>query len=164
MAAVNAVRCVRLLKLSNPTPMRASVRLAAIVCALALCLAPVRTQSQATSEAAPAETQITGQVVDQSGAVIPGAEVHDAVTGKLLGKTDASGHLMLNCAAPCAVRIVARGFTSTETEWQPAKPITLPIDPKYLGFDQVIEHTVTVTAYRTPLGELESPVSTRTLS
>jgi outer membrane receptor protein involved in Fe transport len=262
MAAVNAVRCVRLSKLSNPTPMRASVRLAAIVCALALCLAPVRTQSQATSEAAPAETQvtgrvvdqigaaipgaeihdaatgkllgktdaigqltilcvqpcpvrilargfstltsnwqaatpiplhvptggdvvvtagpvisiqavtgaapaetqITGQVVDQSGAVIPGAEVHDAVAGKLLGKTDASGHLTLNCAAPCAVRIVARGFTSTETEWQPAKPITLPIDPKYLGFDQVIEHTVTVTAYRTPLGELESPVSTRTLS
>src|ERR1700678_3381965 len=122
MAAVNAVRCVRLLKLSNPTPMRASVRLAAIVCALALCLAPVRTQSQATSEAAPAETQVTGRVVDQIGAAIPGAEIHDAATGKLLGKTDAIGQLTILCVQPCPVRILARGFSTLTSNWQAATP------------------------------------------
>jgi outer membrane receptor protein involved in Fe transport len=165
MAAVNAVFCVRS---SNPIPVRASARLVAIFCGLALVLAPLRTQAQATLEATPAETQITGQVIDQSGAVIAGAEVHDAATGKLLGVTNNVGQLRLTCAAPCTVRIVAKAFRSTETEWQPAKPIVLPIDPKYLGLNQVAiaptEHTVTVTAYRTPLGELESPVSTRTLT
>jgi outer membrane receptor protein involved in Fe transport len=165
MAGVNAVSCVRS---SNPIPVRASARLVAIFCGLALFLAPLRTQAQATAEAAPAETQITGQVIGQSGAVIAGAEVHDAATGKLLGVTNNVGQLRLTCAAPCTVRIVARAFESTQTEWQPAKPIVLKIDPKYPGSDQVpiapTEHTVTVTAYRTPLGELESPVSTRTLT
>jgi len=205
MAAVNAVSCVQF---PNPMPTRTSVRLAVIVCGLALFLAPLRTQAQITSETAPATTQITGQVTDQTGAIIPGAEIHDAATGKLLGVTNNVGQLTLVCAAPCRVRIVAKAFQTTETEWQSAKPIALPIDPKYdAGYqgpgpfpDQLIampdrpaldatiqpsqaptlpqtvkiadpemvdlhdQHTVTVTAYRTPLGELESPVSTRTLT
>jgi outer membrane receptor protein involved in Fe transport len=205
MAAVHAARCVRL---SNPVRTQTSARLVAIFCGLALFLAPLQTQAQATGGAAPSQTQITGQVTDQTGAIIPGAEIHDAATGKLLGVTDQIGQLTLTCAAPCRVRIVAKAFQTTEAEWQSTKPIALPIDPKYDGGyqgpgpfpDQLIsmpdrpaldatiqpgqvptppqtvkiaapemvdlhdQHTVTVTAYRTPLGELESPVSTRTLT
>jgi outer membrane receptor protein involved in Fe transport len=162
MAAVNAARCVRL---SNPMPIRASVTLAAIFCGLALCLAPSHTQAQATSEAAPPESQITGSVVDQTGAVIAGADIHDANTGRLLGVTNAEGKLALSCISPCNVRIETRLFLARTVDWQSLHPIILQTAPIIDRVDVPVDtKTVTVTAYRTPLGELESPVSTRTLS
>jgi outer membrane cobalamin receptor len=184
-------------KVSNPPLYRVSVTLATLLCALALCLAPSRAKAQATDGAAQAPKQITGQVVDQSGAVVPGAEIHDAATGKLLGVTDGSGRLTLSCAAPCLVRIDATGFDSTNREWRDGtktelalsfgsnvavNPASLaPLERKSLDADiepaqepttppapvNVIPHvkdTISVTAYRTPLGELESPASTRTLT
>jgi outer membrane receptor protein involved in Fe transport len=191
-------------KVSNPPLYRVSVTLATLLCALALCLAPSRAKAQATDGAAQAPKQITGKVVDQSGGVIPGAKVSDAATGKLLGLTDASGRLTLTCASPCVVRIDARAFKSTDTEWQSTKPIPLEIDPRFAGYQgpccfdidkrltdissgppplntnletaqeptpptpasviPPVHDTVSVTAYRTPLGELESPASTRTLT
>jgi outer membrane receptor protein involved in Fe transport len=197
MAGANDSGCVRV---SNPMPELARITLAAILCALALSFAPSPTQAQVDGGAAQTPLQITGWVTDQTGAVIPGARIHDAATGKLLGVTDSSGQLTLTCASHCTVRIVARGFQSTDAEWQSTKPIALRIDSLYDGgyegpgpfllpaipvnrptvndmieLDQAppppqtvpispVVESVSVTAYRTPLGELESPVSTRTLT
>ncbi|WP_263350828.1 TonB-dependent receptor [Acidicapsa acidisoli] len=186
-------------KVSNPPLYRVSVALAALFCVLALLFfASPRAEAQANDGTAQALKQITGLVVDQTGAVIPGAEIRDTATGKLLGVTDASGQLTLTCAAPCSVRIFARGFNPTNTEWRDGSRIALAIDPRSSGpvsdtgppipvdrpaIDARIEYTqqpttppapasvippvqdtVSVTAYRTPLGELESPASTRTLT
>jgi len=195
MAGANPAPCDQV---SNPKSARAKAGLAAILFAAALFLAPLRTQAQTATGTTPASGQITGQVIDQSGAVIPGAVIRDAATGTSLGQTDGSGKLTLNCAAPCTVRIDAAGFKSAKTEWQDAKAITLDVSELVPGPNVTAEpempvarpalstsidpvqgpstppapanvipptqHTVTVTAYRTPLGELESPVSTRTLS
>jgi hypothetical protein len=136
MTDAKGVMRVRVL---NPLHHWASVKLAVLFCALALLSAPSRTESQSTP-ATPAVKQITGQVTDQTGTVIPGAEIHDAATGALLGVTNASGQLTLTCAAPCIVRIP---FPYSG----PARPSPIPSPP---------------TAPRS--GELESPASTRTLT
>ena len=110
-------------------------------------------------------SEITGQVVDRSGAPLVQVPIHDASSGKLLGTTDAEGKLTLTCTSTCTVRIDApRGFISRTVEWQSNSPIILEAAPTDQPMIDVNQHTVTVTAYRTPLGDLESPTSTRVLT
>jgi outer membrane receptor protein involved in Fe transport len=118
------------------------------VLALAALAAPSRLHAQV-----PAAIALT--VEDASGAAVSGAIVTDAA-GKPLGSTDASGNVRVSCAAPCQVKVAAPGF-ATQTLALTA-PTTIHLD--------LVKNTeqVTVTAYKTPLGELESPVTSRVLS
>jgi outer membrane receptor protein involved in Fe transport len=102
-----------------------------------------------------AQSHVTVTVEDSSGAALAGATVTNA-GGELLGRTGADGRLTLECAAPCAVRVAAEGFSEKDLQLTGEAAIRLePAAPTEL---------VTVTAYRTPLGALESPVTTRLLS
>ena len=98
---------------------------------------------------------LTLTVVDRSGAAIPGASVQES-GGQLLGKTDSNGQVIVRCRIPCRLHIEAQGFASKFVELSASA--TVQLEPA--GASQ----QVTVTAYRTPLGELESPVITRVLS
>jgi len=98
---------------------------------------------------------VSSQVVDAKGEPIAAATVRDS-SGNLLGVTDASGKLTIACAAPCRVVVEAAGFRTRKLVWQSAAPVTLDLAS--------IPESVSVTAYRTPLGELESPASTRVLT
>ena len=94
-------------------------------------------------------------VEDANGAALPGVTVTDPA-GNLLGRTDSSGHLSIACAVPCHVRIAAPGFTDQST--QITGETTLRLQPA------ANPEQVTVSAYRAPLGSLESPVATRLLT
>jgi outer membrane receptor protein involved in Fe transport len=98
---------------------------------------------------------ITISVVDKSGAAIPDASVKEA-SGQEFGRTDTNGQLTIRCVIPCRLRIDARGFAGKFVEV--SANITVELEPA--GNQQ----QVTVTAYRAPLGSLESPVTTRVLS
>jgi len=94
-------------------------------------------------------------VEDSRGSALAGAAIADS-NGRVLGRADESGNATIECAIPCTVRISASGFaTRTETLMAAA---TVRLDPA------ATQEEVTVTAYRTPLGELESPATTRTLT
>ena len=161
MADANGALCA---KVSNPTPARARVKLAAIVCAVAM-LTALQASSQVISQSASANpVRINGQVVNLAGAPISGAHIRDASSGKVLGVTDASGRLTLACPSPCNVQVEATGFASRNVDWQSVTPIILQLGPTVSPIVAPVRETVTVTAYRTPLGELESPASTRILT
>ena len=98
---------------------------------------------------------ITLTVVDKSSAAIVGASVEEA-NGPLLGRTDTNGQVTIHCRIPCRLRIEAQGFAGKFVEV--SANTTVQLDPA--GASQ----QVTVTAYRAPLGPLESPVTTRGLS
>ncbi len=98
---------------------------------------------------------ITLTVVDKSGAAIPSADVQQA-GGPLLGHTDTNGQLTISCRIPCSLRIAAKGFADKFV--QVSANTTVQLDPAGTSTQ------VTVTAYRAPLGSLESPVTTRTLT
>jgi outer membrane receptor protein involved in Fe transport len=98
---------------------------------------------------------ITISVVDRSGAVIAGASVEEA-GGRLLGRTDPNGQLTIRCVIPCRLRIEARGFAGKFVE--ASASMTVQLEPESAS------QQVTVTAYRTPMGELVSPATTRLLS
>jgi outer membrane receptor protein involved in Fe transport len=98
---------------------------------------------------------ITSQVVDAKGQPVAGASIRD-LSGKLLGVTDVSGQLTLPCHTPCQVTVEANGFSTRKIFWRPASPVTLEV--------AAIPESVSITAYRAPLGEMESPASTRVLS
>ena len=98
---------------------------------------------------------ITLSVVDRSGSVIAGASVEEA-NGPLLGRTDTNGQLTIRCRIHCRLHIDAKGFAGKFVEI--SSNTTVELDPE--GSSE----QVTVTAYRTPLGTLESPVTTRGLS
>jgi outer membrane receptor protein involved in Fe transport len=106
-----------------------------------------------------AQTSVTGTepitVTDARGAALAGATVKDS-TGRLLGATDANGKLAVACAAPCPVRVSAPGFESKTVNLDSAT--ILQLNPA------ANPEQVTVTAYRTPLGSLESPATTVVLS
>jgi len=121
--------------------------IAVLVLIVTMCF-PARLDAQAAGT-------ISLSVEDSSGAVLQGATVWDA-SGRLLGRTDAYGKLSIVCAAPCQVRVAATGFS--EASVQLTTSTTIQLKPRAL-----IE-AVTVTAYRAPLSELESPVTTRLLS
>lgn len=128
-----------------------SFRFKAIFGALALLvtvLAPVALKSQS---AAP----LTLTVEDSSSAALPGAVVTDSA-GKSLGRTDEAGQLTVACAATCRVTISSPGFAAQTASLSAATTIRL----QPAGAAQ----QVTVTAYRAPLGELQSPVATRLLT
>ena len=98
---------------------------------------------------------VTLTVEDSRSAALPGALISDPA-GQPLGRTDATGRLTIACASPCRLRVTAQGFASQSLLVQ--GDTTLRLDPA--GSTE----QVTVTAYRTPLGMLESPVTTRILS
>lgn len=102
---------------------------------------------------APAPLTVT--VEDSSGAALQGATVKQA-SGEVLGRTDATGHLSFHCEIPCQLRIEAEGFKGKFIEV--SSDTTVQMEPAEAA------ELVTVTAYREPLGELESPLTTRTLS
>jgi outer membrane receptor protein involved in Fe transport len=123
----------------------------AAVGALALAgmtLTPARSSAQSFST-------FTVTVEDLSGAAVPGATVADAA-GHLLGRTDADGRLDLSCASPCRLRVEAAGFEGRSLLLSAGT--ILRLEPA------ADTERVTVTAYRTPLGSLESPVTTRLLT
>jgi outer membrane receptor protein involved in Fe transport len=98
-------------------------------------------------------------VEDGAGRVIAGAVVRDAA-GRVLATGDAAGRVSFACDAPCAVRVEAQGFAA----------LNVSLDVR-AGEEDVVRlepagdaAQVTVTAYRSPMGELESPVTTRLLS
>ena len=76
--------------------------------------------------------------------------------GKLLGRTGADGRLTVACAAPCRLRVAAEGFSERAIELTGETTIRLA--------PAMAAEKVTVTAYRAPLGSLESPVTTRLLT
>ncbi|MDR3772492.1 MAG: TonB-dependent receptor [Terracidiphilus sp.] len=94
-------------------------------------------------------------VTDRRGAALAGATARDS-TGKLLGRMDGGGNLTVACAAPCLVRVAAPGFEEKTVRLTSGMVIQLPPAPH--------AEQVSVTAYRTPMGQLESPVTTRLLS
>ena len=98
---------------------------------------------------------LTVTVTDSADAAISGASVQKPA-GHLLGHTDASGRFTFECEIPCRVRIDAEGFIGNYFELTANQTVHL----ERAGATEEI----TVTAYREPLGELESPVTTRTLS
>jgi outer membrane receptor protein involved in Fe transport len=105
------------------------------------------------AQAAP--VPITLRVEDSSGAAIAGASVKEA-SGALLGRTDTDGHATVECRIPCQLRVDADGFKGTFVEAN--ANTTVVLEPAGAA------EQVTVTAYRAPVAELESPVTTRTLS
>ncbi len=111
--------------------------------------------AQAGDGTQPDSRLIASQVVDAKGQPVAGARVRN-LSGKLLGVTDASGQLTIPCPTPCPVTVEAGGFATRKLLWRPASPVTLEI--------AAIPESVSVTAYRAPLGELESPASTQVLS
>jgi len=101
------------------------------------------------------QVSLTVTVTDSAEAAISGASVQKPA-GHLLGHTDASGRFTFECEIPCRVRIDAEGFIGNYFELTANQTVHL----ERAGATEEI----TVTAYRQPLGELESPVTTRTLS
>jgi outer membrane receptor protein involved in Fe transport len=98
---------------------------------------------------------ISGQIVDAKGQPIAAAAVRDS-SGKLLGVADSEGKLAIACVAPCRVVVEAAGFRTRKLLWQSGAPVRLDL--------AAIPESVSITAYRAPLGELESPASTRVLT
>ncbi len=101
-----------------------------------------------------AATSLTITVEDTAGAAISGAAVKQP-SGALLGRTDSSGRVRVDCDSPCQLRIEGEGFQS--------KNVEVSADTIVRMEPAVAAEAVTVTAYREPLGELESPATTRTL-
>jgi outer membrane cobalamin receptor len=101
-----------------------------------------------------AQAPILITVEDASGRALAGATVSDAA-GKTLGRTDALGELNVRCAAPCRIEVAAPGFAAESVTLTQAA--TIHLEPAANA------EQVTVTAYRAPLGELESPATTRVL-
>jgi outer membrane receptor protein involved in Fe transport len=109
----------------------------------------------AAAFSAPAPTTFSVTVQDSSGAALPGATASEE-SGKLLGRSDSNGRLTVTCAAPCVAHVSATGFQAKTVQLAPDAVIQLTPEAN--------NEQVTVTAYRTPLGALESPASTRELS
>lgn len=125
----------------------------AIWSALALMLAgPARLGSLLFAQVTAA---ITIGVEDESGAALAGARVSDSA-GDELAITNATGEANIHCSAPCLLKISASGFAAQIVSITGATTVRLkPAEAS---------EQVTVTAYRAPLGTLESPVSTREIS
>jgi outer membrane receptor protein involved in Fe transport len=116
-----------------------------------------------TATAARAQMHVTLTIEDRSGASIAGAQVEDS-SRRRLGTSDADGHAVFDCKTPCSFTVKASGFDSVsevigeDLPANAAHAMTVQLDPA--GATE----QVTVTAYRAPLGELDSPAITRQLS
>ena len=102
-----------------------------------------------------AQAPLTLMVEDSRGAALAGVTVEDAA-GLQLGRTDAEGRLTVQCATPCSLRVAAAGFRQMSLQ--------LSIDATVQLQPASNSEEVTVTAYRAPLGVLESPTDSRLLS
>jgi len=100
-----------------------------------------------------AQDPLTLTIEDTAGAVIAAAEVTDSA-GHSLGRTGSDGRVTVTCAAPCQLRVQAPGFAAKTLAFN--ANTTVRLEPS-------VAEQVTVTAYRSPLGELQSPVITRLL-
>ena len=100
-------------------------------------------------------SSLTITIVDSRGAALPGATLKDAA-GRIIGRAGAEGRVTVNCATPCPVTASAQGFQ--EQSLQLTSGASIHMQPS------AISEAVTVTAYRAPVGSLESPVTTRLLS
>jgi outer membrane receptor protein involved in Fe transport len=101
------------------------------------------------------QSPIPIKVEDASGAAIANATITDA-SNRILGRTDQSGASLIVCSVPCRATVSAPGFASQTLAL--AAPATIRLQLAS-GAEEV-----TVTAYRAPLGDLESPATTRVLS
>jgi outer membrane cobalamin receptor len=108
-----------------------------------------------TSLLAQSPASFTLTVEDSRGVVLPGATVHDSA-GKLLGHTDSNGKLTVACTTPCSLHVAASQFSEKVLQISSATTVRLELAAH--------AEQVTVTAYRAPLGSLESPATTRMLS
>jgi len=117
-------------------------------------LVPFGTLAIPATLEARAPVPLTLTVVDSSGAALQGATVKQA-SGAVFGRTDTNGRLTFDCDIPCQLRIDAEGFKGKDIEV--SANATVRLEPAAAA------ELVTVTAYREPLGEFESPVTTRSL-
>ncbi|MGB0065569.1 MAG: TonB-dependent receptor, partial [Terracidiphilus sp.] len=98
---------------------------------------------------------ITISVEDSRAAVLPDAEIRDS-EGRILARTGDAGTASILCTVPCKLRVSAPGFAEKDL-------LATGDTSVQLALASASEH-VTVAAYRTPLGDLESPVTTRLLT
>lgn len=108
--------------------------------------------------------RVTLTVETSTGVPISGAAVQDP-SHRTLGISGPNGVVAFDCAAPCRFIVKAQGFsawTGAFTEAEAAHRSSLSVTAQLNPASPVEQ--VTVTAYRAPLGELESPAITRTLS
>lgn len=120
--------------------------------ALAATMArPVRLPAQISLKPVPLKLTIE----DSGGAALADATVTDQ-THHMLGHTDASGRVAIACSAPCQLRVEADGFAEKQIDL--IADTTIRLEPA-----SSVEQ-VTVTAYRAPVSELISPVTTRLLN
>lgn len=104
---------------------------------------------------ADAAAHLTLTVLDHEDAPIEGATVQQAA-GALLGRTDSHGQTTFSCELPCRVRVEAAGFAGAS--------FTLTANTTVHLERAGQSETVTVTAFRAPLGALESPATSRVLT
>jgi outer membrane receptor protein involved in Fe transport len=93
-------------------------------------------------------------VTDSRGAPLAAATATDSA-GNILGRTDANGKMNVQCFEPCKLRVAAEGFA--EKTVRLVQGTVIELEPAARA------EQVTVTAYRSPMGQLESPVATRLL-
>lgn len=110
-------------------------------------LSPARLESQSAL--------IVVTVQDSRAAALPDAEIRDA-EGRLLARTSDAGIASIPCTAPCKIRISSPGFSEKDLVATGNMYVRLAL--------ALASEHVTVAAYRTPLGDLESPVTTRLLT
>jgi outer membrane receptor protein involved in Fe transport len=134
----------------------ASAALTTYLCVFSCCFFSARAQEP--------QQRVAGQVIEVSGEPLPKLDIRDADSGRVLAVTDSAGRASFACANPCTVRIEARGFKPLVTDWRTAHPVILQLASSDITHTIVDQHTITVTAYRTPLGDLENPSSTRVLT
>jgi outer membrane receptor protein involved in Fe transport len=106
----------------------------------------------AGANSALAQTQ--GTVRNAHGAPVAGATVSD-LSGKTLAQSDADGAFTLE-HAPAQIEVTAVHYLTAVVNVTPGAPLEIVLERPL--------ETVTVTAYRSPLGEQDSPASTRVLS
>ncbi|HTV14118.1 MAG TPA: TonB-dependent receptor [Acidobacteriaceae bacterium] len=102
---------------------------------------------------AAAQTSVHGMVVDAQGKPIASATVRD-LSGNALATTAADGEFAL-AAAPQQIEVTAGHFVAAVVTVTPGSPLRVVL--------RMPLETVTVTAYRSPLGSEDSPASTRVL-
>ena len=107
----------------------------------------------AIAAAGGAQTALRGKVVDAQGKPVASATVSD-VAGRTLAVTAADGTFTL-AGAPQQIEVTAAHFVAAVVTVTPGAPLRVVL--------RMPLETVTVTAYRSPLGGEDSPASTRVL-
>ncbi len=98
--------------------------------------------------------QTQGTVRDAHGEPVAAATISD-LSGKTLATTGADGAFTLE-QAPAQIEVTASHYLTAVVNVQPGQALSVVLERPL--------ETVTVTAYRSPLGEQDSPASTRVLN